>query len=55
MRYYLPDFFQEVPDISLVFPDFSRGKNPANSRGKSGAITCTSVDMNDMRTETLGM
>ena len=46
IRYFLPDFWREVPDISLVFPDFSRGRNPANSRGKSSAITgfktCTS-------------
>ena len=39
IRYFLPDFSREVPDISIVFPDFSRGINLANSRGKSGAIT----------------
>ena len=32
-------FFREVPNFSLDMPDFSRGKNPAKSREKSGAIT----------------
>ena len=32
-------FSRKVSDISLVLPDFFRGKNPGNSRGKSGAIT----------------
>ena len=39
IRYYLLDFFREVQNISLVFLDFSRGKKPAYSRGKSSAIT----------------
>ena len=38
--YYIsPDFSREVQDISLVLQDFSRGKNPAISRGKTSAIT----------------
>ena len=37
--YYSLDFFREVQDISLIFPDFFRGKIPANSREESGAIT----------------
>ena len=39
IRCFSPDFSREVLDFPFVFPDISRGKNPANSRGKSGAIT----------------
>ena len=38
---FLPDFPIDIPDFPLVLPDFSRGKNPANLRGKSCSITKT--------------
>ena len=31
--------WSERPDFPSILPDFSRGKNPANWRGKSGKLT----------------
>ena len=39
-RHFSLIFFREVLDFPLNILDFSQGKNPAKSRGKSGMITC---------------